>query len=310
MRYRCIGSSELSVSVVGLGSWLTFGAAVPPAEATRCIDAALSIGINLFDTANVYAAGEAERFLGKALAAVRDRVVIATKCFFPTGDEPHDRGLSRRHVLQACDESLRRLDVETIDLYQCHRFDPDVPIEETAAAMSDLIRAGKIRFWGVSQWPAEALHRLQNVAGTIPPISDQVRYSMLDRDVEGDVFAACRKQGFGVLAYSPLAQGVLTGKYRSGTLPEGSRAARPETADSIAWRLRPADLAKAEAIAGIAEEAGLTPAGLALAWCLRQELVASVLTGASSAAQVIENAAAAQAVISQDTLRRIEEMLA
>lgn len=310
MQYRRIGSAGIAVSAIGLGSWLTFGETLDEAATRRCVDAALAAGINFFDTADVYGNGEAERLLGRVLSGISgSRYVIATKCFFPMGAAPNERGLSRKHVIEACNASLRRLGCEHIDLYQCHRFDPDVPLEETAAAMTSLIEAGKVLYWGFSQWPAEAIHNVMRLAG-VHPISDQARYSMLDRDIENGILDACREHRLGVLAYSPLAQGVLTGKYSGGSIPEGSRAASPRTARAIEWRLNADHLAKAKALEPIAADLGVSLPLLALAWCLREPAVASVIIGASRPEQIEANAQAVEIQIPAEALERIEKVLA
>lgn len=305
-----MGQSGLQVSVVSLGSWLTYGEAVDDTSARECVDAAFAAGINLFDTADGYAGGKAEHVLGLALKRLpRQEYVVASKCFFPTGQGPTARGLSRKHVFDACHASLERLGTAYIDLYQCHRYDPDTPLLETITAMTDLIRLGKIRYWGFSQWSDDQIRQAIEIAdqhGLVRPISDQARYNFLDRGIEKDVIPACRSGGIGILAYSPLAQGVLTGKYRGGQIPEGSRASDPKALEGMKWRLTPADLAKVDALSAIASDAGISTSTLALAWCLRAEQVATVICGARNVEQLKANVAAADLELPSELLSHME----
>lgn len=316
MRYRRLGQWGIEVSEVTLGTWLTHGG--PAGElATTCTRHAYELGVNLFDTANVYPEGHegaAERVLGRALAVFpRDSYLVATKVFSPMGDGPLLRGLSRKHVLAQADASLRRLGVDHIDLYQCHRYDPGTPLEETAAAMDHLVRQGKILYWGVSEWSAAqlaevvALCREQHWA---EPVSDQPHYSALWREPEADVLPACARLGLGVLAFAPLAHGVLTGKYRAGeTAPAGSRAARPADRWMFDRYLTPPVLAAVAQFQKLAADAGCRPAQLALAWCLRDPAVSTVVVGASSLAQVKANAAVPGMGIGADVVERAGEIL-
>lgn len=310
MKYRRLGRSGTRASEVILGSWLTFGSSVDEAATAACVRAALDVGIQTFDTADVYALGAAERALGKALEGVpRKDVVLATKCFWPTGPGPNDRGLSRKHVLESCAASLARLRTEYVDLYQCHRFDPDVPLEETVRACEDLVRQGKALAWGVSVWTGpqirEAL-RLAREAGGYGPVTHQPPYSLLERGIEAEVLPTCRELGLGQIVFSPLAQGVLTGKYAAGTRPAGSRGADAERNRFMAAHLAPAALAKVERFAVLAREAGTTPARLALAWCLARPGVDAVIVGATRPEQVRENAAAADLVVDAALAARVE----
>ncbi|MBL8753972.1 MAG: aldo/keto reductase family protein [Planctomycetes bacterium] len=291
MLYRPLGSSGLKVSVVGLGSWLTVGNAVDEPATRRLVHAAFERGVNLFDTADVYLKGEAERVLGHALRDLpRHRLVVATKCFFPMSDDPNDRGLSRKHVHQSLAASLRRLQLDYVDLYQCHRPDPDVPLLETAMAMHDLIQRGQVLYWGVSQWPAARiaeLHALCAREGLHRPISNQPPYHLFDRAVERDVVPTCQQLGLGQLAYSPLAQGVLTGKYRPGEpLPPGSRATDERQNQFIGRFLTQDHLQRAQRLVELAARHGLTATQVALAFLLRQPNVASVLVGARDERQL------------------------
>src|SRR5262245_21896523 len=215
MEHRRLGRGGVRVSEVVLGSWLTFGSSVEDDVAGACVRRALDLGVTTFDTADVYALGKAEDVLGRALQGVpRKDVVLATKVFWPTGDGPNDRGLSRKHVVESCDASLARLRTSYVDVYQCHRYDPDVPLEETVLAMEDLVRAGKVLYWGVSVWSGAQITdalRLARAANGYGPIVNQPEYSLLDRSIETEVLPACRREGVATWAFSPLAQGVLTG---------------------------------------------------------------------------------------------------
>jgi voltage-dependent potassium channel beta subunit len=314
VRYRKIGRWGLRVSEIALGSWLTFGGSVGEDTATECIHRAFDLGVNLFDTANVYAEGLAEQIIGRALGGLpRGQVVVATKVFGPMGEGPNERGLSRKHVVEQCDASLARLATERIDLYQCHRFDPDTPLDEVCGAMDDLIRQGKVLYWGVSEWTvgqlreADALCRRE---GLHPPVANQPRYSMLARDAEQDVLAVCAELGLGVLAFSPLAQGVLTGKYRSASgAPSGSRAAHAGSSASIGRLLTAENLARVEELRPIAAELGCSLGQLALAWVLRRGEISSVIVGASSPRQIEESAEASGLELESSVLERIGSAL-
>src|SRR5664279_467026 len=232
MRYRKLGRWGVNVSVVGLGSWLTYGGAVEGGAARECIVRAFERGINFFDTANVYARGGAEEVVGRAIAQfARDDIVLATKVYFPMGPGPNDRGLSRKHIREQIDRSLIRLGTHYVDLYQCHRYDIATPLQETCGAMNDLVRAGKVLYWGVSEWTADQIGAavlLCRARGWDEPVSNQPQYSALWRRVESRVFPACREYGLGNVVWSPLAMGILTGKYPSvDRVPAGTRAAGP-----------------------------------------------------------------------------------
>ena len=315
MYYRHLGKYGVRVSEVALGSWLTYGGATENETATRCIEKAYDLGINFFDTANGYARGKAEEVVGRALAAYpRESYFLATKVFFPMGEGPNDRGLSRKHIFEQCHASLKRLGMDYIDLYQCHRYDPDTPLEETLMALDDLARQGKILYAGVSQWSAgQIAHAVDYCrgAGLHPLVSNQPYYNMLGREIEKEVIPLCEREGLGQVVYSPLAQGVLTGKYKPGQpLPEGSRAADPEQNMFLnRGQLDEGTLRKVEKLGPIADQAGLTRSQLALAWCLRQRNVSSVIIGASRPEQVEDNAGAAGKVLSADIIAAIDEVL-
>jgi len=311
MQYRKLGKWGVKVSEVSLGSWLTFGHATDEETATQCVYRAYELGINLFDTANIYAAGRAEEVMGKALKAFRrDSYVLATKVYFPMGDGPNDRGLSRKHIFEQCHASLRRLNTDYIDLYQCHRYDVHTPLEETVRAMGDLIRQGKILYWGVSEWSAsqilDAVHLCQQM-NVDPPVSNQPHYNMLGREIEQEVLPMCERVGMGNIVYSPLAQGVLTGKYWPGSAPPpDTRAADDRSNMFMRWLMSEEVLTKVQKLRPIAERKGLSMAQLALAWCLRQPMVSSVIIGARKVSQIEDNVKASGVQLSPEDLRDID----
>jgi voltage-dependent potassium channel beta subunit len=304
MRYQALGRSGLQVSAVALGSWLTYGAAVDKDGAKACIRRAHDLGVNFFDTANEYARGRAEEVLGSALADMpRSSYVLATKVCLPMGEWPTERGLSRKHVFEQLHASLRRLDTDYIDLYQCHRPDRHTPVAETCAAMHDLVRAGKILYWGVSEWAPQQIADAVLVCrhrGWDPPISNQPQYSLLYRRIETGALPVARALGLGTVAWSPLAMGVLTGKYRSvEDVPVGTRAASDDS-HFLNWYFRQSTLDAVASLQPVAEEAGVSLAQLALAWCLRAAGVTSVIAGARTPEQVDDNVAAAGVDIPQE----------
>ena len=316
MQYRHLGKYGVKVSEVSLGSWLTYGGATEDEAARACIEKAYDLGINFFDTANVYARGKSEEVVGKALAAyARDSYFLATKVYFPMGDGPNDRGLSRKHIFEQCHLSLKRLGTDYIDLYQCHRYDSETPLEETLVALDDLARQGKILYAGVSEWSAgQIAHAVDYIrgAGLHPLVSNQPYYNMIGRGIEKEVIPLCEREGIGQVVFSPLAQGVLTGKYKPGQVPpEGSRAADPgQNMFMNGGKLDDDVLGKVGKLSEIASGAGLSMAQLALAWCLRQPNVSSVIIGASRPAQVEDNAGASGKTLSADVLAAIDETLA
>jgi len=309
VNYRRLGASDLDVPEISLGSWLTFGSSVDADRGRACIGAALDEGINLFDTANVYGRGRAESFLGEALAGVdRGSYLLATKAFFPMSDT--DRGLSAAQVAKQCDASLRRLRTDHVDLYQCHRYDPDTPLEETMEALTALVRQGKARHVGFSEWTADQVRAAHALPGVTRFVSSQPHYSMLWRAPERELFPLCAQDGIGNLAFSPLAQGVLTGKYRPGSPPpEGSRAADPAIGHwTERWRGDDV-LGAVQRVVPVAERAGLALSQLALAWVLRQPVVCSAIVGASRPEQVRQNAAASGVRLADDVLAAVDEAL-
>ena len=312
MQYRQLGRSGLRVSEISLGSWLTYGATVDVAAAIEIVARALELGINLFDTADVYANGAAEESLREALRGVaRHKVVIATKAFFPMSEDVNDRGLSRKHLFESVDASLRRLGTDYVDLHQCHRADDSVPMDETVRAYEDLIRAGKVLYWGVSEWNekqiADAVRTAERCGG-YAPISNQPQYSMLRRGIEKKVIRSCKREGIGQIVWSPMAQGVLTGKYATGVRPAGTRAAHPLQSRFMEAFLSEEVLARVEQLRPLAADLGLSMSQLALAWCLRQTNVASAIVGATTPAQIEENAKASGVVLPPEALAKIDEL--
>jgi aryl-alcohol dehydrogenase-like predicted oxidoreductase len=310
MRLRKLGRSDLVVSEISLGSWLTYGGGVQGERAEACVRRAFDVGINFIDTANVYAGGAAESFLGQVLAGrPRDSYVLATKVFFPMPDG--DQGLSAAQIRKQLDASLRRLRVDYVDLYQCHRYDPDVPLEETMAALTLAVRQGKTRYIGFSEWTAPQIRAALALPGVERFVSSQPQYSMLERGPEADVFPLCAQEGIGQIVWSPLKQGILTGKYVPGQpVPADSRAASASMGMFIQKRMDDSTLTKVQRLKPIAQELGLTLAQLALAWVLRLPEVSSAIIGATRAEQVEENARASEVTLDADVLARIEEVLA
>lgn len=314
MQYRHLGSSGVRVSAISLGSWLTFGHKTDEAVAVRCVRRAFELGVNLFDTANVYAEGRAEEVLGRALAPLpRHEYLVATKAYFPVGEGPNDRGLSRKHILEQVHASLRRLGTGYIDLFQCHRYDKDTPLDETLRAIDDLITQGDILYGGVSEWSARNIEDaagLIRAAGLHRLISNQPQYHILQRRIErNDVLETCARLGLGILAFSPLAQGLLTGKYTSvDDIPTGSRAADPQGSRFMGRWLSEDHIALARDLKEVAGNAGITAAQLALAWCLRRPEVSSAIIGASKVEHVDENLAAAEIELDEETIAAVDEI--
>jgi aryl-alcohol dehydrogenase-like predicted oxidoreductase len=312
VQYRRIGRSGLRVSEIGLGSWLTLGSSIDGASSRELVQRAFDLGVNFFDTADVYAGGAAEEALGRALREVpRQHVVIATKCFFPMSERPNDTGLSRKHVVESIEASLRRLGTDYVDLHQCHRADPEVPLDETVRAYEDLIRQGKLLYWGVSLWSGAQVReacRIADETGGYRPISNQPGYSILRRGIESEVLPTCDALGVGQLAFSPLAQGALTGKYAGGARPRGSRAQDEQRNHWMTELLEPAALARVEALRPLAEELGVSLAQLALGWCLRLSGMASAIAGATRLDQLEENCKASGLVLPPETLARVDRI--
>ena len=312
MQYRHLGASGMYVSEIAYGNWLTHGGQIDEATARACVEAALDAGITTFDTAD-NADFRAEEVMGRALRGQRrESLEICTKVYWPVGRGMNDRGLSRKHIMESIDGSLRRLGVDYVDLYQAHQYDVETPLEETLEAFADVVRGGKALYIGVSEWTAETIRAGHGLARElrIPLISNQPQYSMLWRVIESDVMPACQELGIGQIVWSPLAQGVLTGKYRPGAAPvNGSRADDASGSEWIAPFLREDVLTRVQRLLPIAAEAGLTMAQLALAWTLRLPNVSTAIIGASRPEQATENAQASGAAIDDALLERIDDIL-
>jgi len=308
--YRRLGSSDLNVSEISLGSWLTYGGGVSNRQAEACVDKAFDVGINFIDTANVYGGGGAEEFLGEVLAKrPRDSYVLATKLYFPVNG---DRGLSREQVFKQIDLSLGRLRTDYVDLYQCHRYDQATPLEETMEALTEVVRQGKARYLGFSEWTADQIRAaLALVPGVEKFVSSQPQYSLLYRVPEREVIPLCKENGISQIVWSPLAQGALTGKYKPGEEPAaGTRAASQQMGWAMDSYRDDEVLERVQRLVPIAEGLGVTMAQLALAWVLREENVAAAIVGASRPEQVEENAGAAGISLDDATLQAIDEAVA
>ncbi len=315
MKYRRLGKAGIKVSEIALGSWLTYGTVTEQNTAEACIRQAYELGINHFDCANVYGSvpHEAERFLSKALQPFsRDSYVLTTKAFWPVGNGVNDRGLSRKHLTSQLEESLQVLNTDYIDIFYCHRYDPDTEMEEIVSTIDDFVRLGKVRYGGISEWPAERIAEavtVQSVLKTHPLRASQPVYNLFNRYIEAAVLPLCEQNGLGVVVFSPLAQGLLTGKYRKGQpIPPGSRAATDGVSQFITRHLTDQNLEKVEKLLTLAQETDLTLSQLSLAWVLRQPAVSSALIGASNPKQVVENVRSVDVKLSEDVLNRIEEI--
>lgn len=313
MEFRHLGRSGLLISEISYGNWLTHGSQVEEETARACVRTALDLGITTFDTADVYARTRAEEVLGRALHGERrEGLEIFTKVFWPTGDGPNDRGLSRKHLMESIDGSLRRLQTDYVDLYQAHRFDRFTPLEETMTAFADIVRAGKAHYIGVSEWRAEEIRAAHKLARElrIPLVSSQPQYSMLWRVIESEVVPASEELGLGQLVFSPMAQGVLTGKYApGGTLPEGSRATDPSGSRMISRFLDERTLAAVQQLRPLADQAGLTMSQLAVAWVLQNPNVSSAIIGASRPDQLQETVQASGVTLDAGLMKAIDEAL-
>lgn len=314
MRYRKLGKSGVKLSVIGLGSYLTYGYKVDDDTARQCIRTAIDAGVNFIDTANAYNRGAAEEALGRLLADYRrDSLVLATKVWAPMGPGPNDRGLSRKHIMEQCHASLRRLRTDYIDLYQCHRPDPETPLEETIQTMEDLLRQGKILYWGVSEWSAAQIAEANGIArqlGCRPMASNQPRYNLFWRYPELEVFPYCQQEGIGQVVFSPLAHGILTGKYTPGTPPPpGTRAADPDQ-NAVMMKLYWNDdnLRRAARLPELAQRLGVSAAQLSLAWILRQPIVTSAITSGTRPEQIQENVKAADLDLPEEILKEIDTL--
>lgn len=298
MHYRRLGRSGLKVSEISLGSWVTFGNQVDELNSIEIIRAAYDQGVNFFDTADMYAGGQAEVVLGKAIKGLpREALVLSSKVFWPTMPGPNGRGLSRKHIFESVNASLRRLDTDYLDLYYCHRYDPDAPFEEVVRIMDDLVHQGKILYWGTSEWEASQVTQAYGTArqyNLVPPATEQPQYSLFHRKrVENDLMPIARELGLGLTTWSPLHYGILTGKYNNG-IPAGSRASLPE----MSWirdHITPERIAAVRQLSALAESLDMTTAQLSIAWILRRKEISSVITGATRIEQLDENLGAAEA---------------
>jgi aryl-alcohol dehydrogenase-like predicted oxidoreductase len=311
MRYRRLGASDLRVSEIALGSWLTYGGHVADAQAGACVDAAFEVGINFIDTANVYARGAAEELLGRVLASrPRDSYVLATKLYFPM--DARNRGLSRAQVHKQIGDSLRRLRIDYVDLYQCHRYDFETPLEETMEALTEVVRAGQARYIGFSEWTAPQIQAsldLSRERGWERFVSSQPQYSLLWREPEREVIPLCAANDISQIVWSPLAQGVLTGKYVRGERPPAASRALESPGGGIDNYLDDRILERVQRLRAFADRLGITMAQLALAWVLREPNVASAIVGATRPEQVRENAAASRVALDEETLAEIDRAL-
>lgn len=315
MKYRNVGKSGLKVSEIAVGSWMTQLTNTAQVDtAKEVISLAYDRGVNFFDCADAYSGGDAEKFLGDVLKDFpRSSYVVSSKVFFPTGAGANERGLSRKHIFENIDRSLKNLGMDYIDIYYCHRFDPTTPLEETLRALSDLVSQGKILYYGVSEeWGGARLEEAQKIIEKYrlhPLTSVQPQYNMMDRYIEHEIMGICEKYGYGITPFSPLAQGLLTGKYKKGQpYPEGSRATF-QADRQINNLLTDENLAKVEELSKIADGLGITMPVLALAWILRKDIVSSVITGASKATQLEKNLAASEVTLTADVLEKINTIL-
>ncbi len=311
MKYRKLGRAGIKVSEIALGAWLTFGGSEGKETTKKCIKTAVERGVNYIDIADIYARGNAERVVGESIRELglrRQDLVIASQVFGPMSDHVNDRGLSRKHIMESIDNSLERIGADYLDLYFCHRYDPNTPVEEVVRAMDDLVHQGKVLYWGTSVWSAAQIEDAYGTArrfNAYVPQVEQPRYNMLDRHVEPEIMPTAAKRGMGMVVFSPLAQGLLTGKYNDG-IPEGSRADRT---DWLKGELTEENVGKVRELTEIAKELDITPAQLALAWILRRPEISAAITGATKVKHVKDNVAASEVELSDDVLARIEAIL-
>jgi aryl-alcohol dehydrogenase-like predicted oxidoreductase len=314
MEFRHLGRSGLKISEIAFGNWLTHGSQVAEEAARECVAAALDEGITTFDTADVYAATAAESVLGRALHGVRrESIEIFTKCYWPTGSGANDRGLSRKHIMESANASLKRLRTDYVDLYQAHRYDHETPLEETLRAFDDLVRQGKVLYVGVSEWRAEEIEAAVKIAGEMGfdrIISNQPQYNMIWRVIESEVIGVCEREGIGQIVWSPIAQGVLTGKYLPGAAPPpGSRATDDRGAGFINAYLTEPILTAVQNLKPVADEAGLSLSQLAVAWTLQKPAVSAAIVGATKPEHVRENVKAAGVKLDPAIMAKIDEIL-
>ena len=309
VNYRRLGKHGIKVSEISLGAWLTYGSSVEADNAVSIIKAAVDAGVNYLDIADIYAKGEAEKVVGKAIKEMRrSDLVISSKLFWPMSDDVNDRGLSRKHIMESVEKSLRRIGTDYLDLYFCHRFDPETEVEETVRAMSDLVTQGKVLYWGTSVWESEQIEQAVGEARAnrcYLPAVEQPRYNMLDRHIEPAIMPTCARNGMGMVVWSPLAQGILTGKYNNGAA-KGTRGADTMW---LAGQLTDENIGKVKQLGDIAKELDITAGQLALAWILRRPEISSAITGATKVAQLKENIAASEIVLDPEVLVEIEKII-
>ncbi|MFX0124319.1 MAG: aldo/keto reductase family protein [Candidatus Hodarchaeota archaeon] len=311
MKYRNVGNSGLKISEISLGAWLTYGGALDLARSRECITKAIELGVNFIDIADVYAGGQAEAIVGRIIREEnynRKDLVLSSKVFWPMSNNINDRGLSRKHIMESIEGTLKRLELEYLDIYFCHRYDPYTPLEEVVQAMSNLVNRGLIHYWGTSVWPAIQLERAVWIArdmGDHPPVVEQPQYNMISRYIELEVMETCKRNGLGITCFSPLSQGILTGKYNEGVPPES----RGATTDWLRWDLTTKNVEKVKKLVPIAESLGITLSQLALAWILRHEVISCAITGATKPEHVETNVAASSIQLSNEVLKEIEEIL-
>jgi len=314
VNYRKLGRFNIKVSEVAVGGWLTHGRSIDDAVTAEIIHKAFDLGVNFFDTADVYNNGEAEKSLGRAIRGLkREDLVIATKCYFPMSDRPNDRGLGRKHIVESVHNSLERLGLEYIDIMQFHRFDAETSLDETVRAIDDLVRSGEVLYWGVSEWSAQQITDLVHTTKQLnanPPASNQPIYNMLTRGIEDGVIAACEQFGIGNVVFSPLAQGVLTGKYKPAQpAPDGTRGADTSSNMFMKRFMDDETLTRVQNLKEFAESQGFGLAEFALAWCLRQRQVSSVIIGATSPEQIESNVKASGIQLDSLVWERAERIL-
>ncbi len=313
MQYRRLGRTGLKVSALSIGAWLTYGSSrVEDDTAIACLHTAIESGINFIDVADIYARGEAEKVVGKAIKRYnRSHLVISTKAYWGMSEDVNDRGLSRKHIMESVEKSLKRFDMDYLDLFFCHRYDEQTPTDETVRAISDLITQGKILYWGTSMWSAAAVEEAvghAHATNGYAPVTEQPLYNMLDREqVEGELEGVCDKYGIGLVVWSPLAQGVLTGKYNEG-IPAGSRGASADP-DWFAKQITEDRIDRVRKLTALAAEAGVSMAALALAWAMKHRAVSSVITGATKPDHIYENLKALDVTITPELDAAIEEIL-
>lgn len=312
MQYRRLGRTGLKISEVTYGSWLTFGSQVELDAAREIVERAFALGVNSFDTADVYKAGEAETLLGQILPKHRrSEYVVATKAFWPMSEHVTDRGLSRKHLFDSIDASLERLHLRNVDIFYCHRFDPETPLAETCEALDDLIRLGKIVYWGTSEWTAAQIREanlLCHDRNWHAPVVNQPYYNLLGRGIEAEILPTCVEFGMGTANFSPLAQGILSGKYSKGTIPSGARGGNASQNMWMKDHLADRDLLdRVDRIAGVAQKHGIASSQVALAWVLRNPSITSVIVGATTVAQLEENVAASGVTLDASDLALLEE---